>query len=196
MRIAVHRNGQLTWSTPARADEDTLREPSRLLLVQALAALRQGGVKIGWPPGVDADSLAFDLRYRWPDVDPQGMMQPLLVRVAAIPMFSMAMPRSTPVVVRRPPQITYPAGSQSASVEGTVVLQFIVDSTGRVATKTIEDRWPADRPRPSGQLAEHYRAFLNAVRWGLSAARYQPATLGGCAVPQLVEQPFSFGLMR
>jgi hypothetical protein len=117
-----------------------------------------------------------------------------LVRIAAIPMFSMAMPRIKPVVVRRPPRIIYPPDAGLGRIEGTVILHFVVDSTGRAVANTIKDKWPTDRPRITGQFAEHYQAFVNAAKWGLSAARYEPATQGGCPVPQIVEQPFNFYL--
>jgi hypothetical protein len=196
VRVAVHRDGRFTWSTPRRDGEDTLSAPSRLLLVRAVTALREAGAKIGWPPDVAGDSAAFDLVSRWPDVTPTGTMQPLMVRIAAMPMFSMAMPRSKEVVVRRPPRITYPPDAGLGRIEGTVILQFVVDSTGRVVSNTMKDKWPMDRPRITGQFAEHYQAFVNAAKWGLTTARFEPATLGGCPVPQRVEQPFNFSLNR
>jgi len=123
-------------------------------------------------------------------------MQPLLVRVAAIPMFSMAMPRSQPVAIRRPGHLNYPPSERSASIEGVIVLQFIVDSTGHVVYKSIKDTWPTNRPRLTGVSGAHYDAFLNAARLAASEARYDPAKVGGCPVKQVVEQPFTFSLAR
>jgi hypothetical protein len=71
-------------------------------------------------------------------------------------------------------------------------MQFVVDSSGRVDPATLRDLWPADRPRLTGELGGHYRAFLSAVRDGLADARYVPARVGGCATRQLVQQPFEF----
>jgi len=194
VRIVAHRDGHFTWPTASSSSVDTSHAPGRLLLVSALASLRDAGARIGWPASVPGDSATFDLAYRWADVAPDGTIQPLLVRMAAMPMFSMAMPRSTQVVQRRPPHITYPQESRAAFTQGELILQFVVDTSGRVQTNTIHDKWPADLPRLSGWKAEHYQSFLNAVKWGLSSARYDPATIGGCKVLQVVEQPFSFTL--
>ena len=195
VRIVAHRDGHFTWTSP-RDGEDSLHGPSRLLLVRALTALRDGGTKVHWPAGTVGDSVSFDLTYRWPDVGVDGTMRPILVRDAALPMFSMAMPRGKEVAVRRPPRISYPLKSQDAFIEGVVILEFIVDSTGRVKMNTIRDTWPANRPRLIGEKAEFYQAFLDAAKWSLSSARYEPATLGGCPVPQLVQLPITFSLER
>jgi hypothetical protein len=196
IRTAVHRDGRLTWSIPPqRWRTDTLRAPSRQVLVQALTAVRDAGGRIAWPAEVPGDSLTFDLKYRWPDVGPDGKLRPLLVR-DAVPVFSMAMPWSKPVVVRSPPQVHYPMAAQTQSMEGTVVLEFVVDSTGRAVRETIEERWPSDRPRLTGVSGANYREFLTAAKWGVVAARFDPATVGGCAVPQLVQWPFTFRLRR
>lgn len=196
LRVVAHRAGGFTWS-PALgwAGEDTLDAPSRHLLVQALTALRQGGVRLGWPAGVQAESLTFDLEYRWSDISEGGKVHPLTAR-HAVPVFSMAMPWVRPVVLRRRPHISYPSGSQTRGVQGTVVLQFVVDTAGRVEQDTIEERWPADRPRLTGELAEHYQAFLTAAKRSLAATRYHPARIGGCVVRQFVQQPFQFNLRR
>lgn len=196
LRIAAHRDGRFTWSIPPRrSDGDTLRAPSRLLLEQALTTIRDAGTRIGWPADLSGDSLMFDLVYRWPDVAPDGSLQPLSVR-EAVPVFSMAMPWSKPVVVRYQQPVTYPYRERLAEVEGTVIVKFVVDTTGRASMNTFEDSWPTGRPKPTGALAEYYRSFLNSVRWSLSAARFEPARLGGCVVPQLVQQEFSFSLTR
>ena len=77
-----------------------------------------------------------------------------------------------------------------------MILQFVVDSTGRTVRETIEERWPPDRPRLTGVSGANYREFLTAAKWGLAAARFDPATVGGCAVPQLVQWPFMFRIKR
>lgn len=196
VRVAVHEDGRFTWSIPPRRSEsDTLRTPSRLLLEQALTTLRAAGERVRWPAIGAHDSLTFDLAYRWPDVAPDGTVQPLVVR-EAVPVFSMAMPWSQPVVVRSPPQVHYPMAAQAQSMEGTVILQFVVDSTGRTARETIEERWPPDRPRPTGVAGANYREFLAAAKLGVVAARFDPATVGGCAVPQLVQWPLMFRVKR
>jgi hypothetical protein len=195
VRIYVHRDGRFTlWTPPVRGD--TLYDASRELLVRSLAALSDAGTKIGWPPDVAGDSAAFDLGYRWPDVAPDGTRYPFLIRTAAIPVFSMAMPRSKELAIRRPPRLTYPPEAKDGGVGGVIILAFVVDSTGRVMMNTVKDKWPTDRPRLTGWSGSRYQAFVNAARMALSYALFDPATVGGCPVSQPAEQPFTFTLSR
>jgi len=82
------------------------------------------------------------------------------------------------------PRPRYPADLQRAGIEGTLMVQFVVDSTGRVDEKTLT--FPADA-QPG---------FLRAVRDALVRSRYFPAELAGMRVRQLVQQQFSFVLAR
>lgn len=80
----------------------------------------------------------------------------------------------------RPP--TYPDALRSRGIEGEVYVRFVVDVSGHVDTKTIE------MLTPSSPL------FMNAVRYSLERARFQPAEAAGRKVAQLVEQRFQFRL--
>jgi periplasmic protein TonB len=78
----------------------------------------------------------------------------------------------------------YPDMLRSANVEGEVLAQFVVDTTGRVEQGSLKI------------LKSSHDLFTNAVRQHLAAARYYPAEIGGRKVKQLVQQPFNFGLTR
>lgn len=107
VRIEVHRDGRFTlWTPPERGD--TLLEPSRMLLKRSIAALSDAGTKLRWPADLPGDSVAFDLGYRWADVALDGTTRPFVVRSAAIPVFSMAMPRGKELGILRAPHIAYP----------------------------------------------------------------------------------------
>jgi len=82
------------------------------------------------------------------------------------------------------PHPRYPDDLQRAGVEGTLVVQFVVDSTGRVDAKTLA--FP-DNAQPG---------FLRAIRDALLHSRFLPAELAGIRVRQLVQQQFSFVLIR
>ena len=82
------------------------------------------------------------------------------------------------------PHPRYPDDLQRAGVEGTLVVQFVVDSTGRVDAKTLA--FP-DHAQPG---------FLRAIRDALLHSRFLPAELSGIRVRQLVQQQFSFVLIR
>ena len=78
----------------------------------------------------------------------------------------------------------YPDMLRSANVEGEVLAQFVVDTSGRVESGSIKI------------LKSSHDLFTNAVRQSLTAARYYPAEIGGRKVKQLVQQPFNFTLTR
>lgn len=76
----------------------------------------------------------------------------------------------------------YPAALRAANVEGQVIAQFVVDTTGRVEVRTFEVK--------SSDHAE----FTAAVADALPALRFSPARVGGHPVKQLVRMPFMFSL--
>jgi len=82
------------------------------------------------------------------------------------------------------PRPRYPASLQARDVEGTFVVKFVVDSTGRVESKSLQ--FPQ----------ETHRLFIRSVRDALLRSRFLPAELAGRRVPQLVQQRFSFVLER
>lgn len=136
------------------------------------------------------------MSYLWPEVSRDRVVQPMEARFA-VPVFSLPMPWTEPLRLRRQPSIRFPqfppeSPLRANRAEGTVILEFVVDSTGRVQAHTIEEQWPADRPRLTGDLAAHYEAFLDAARRGVARARFHPALIGGCPVQQLAQMPFVF----
>lgn len=82
------------------------------------------------------------------------------------------------------PHPRYPDDLQRAGIEGSFVVQFVVDSTGRVDAKTLA--FP-ENTQPG---------FLHAVKEALLRSRFLPAELAGIRVRQLVQQQFSFVIVR
>lgn len=82
------------------------------------------------------------------------------------------------------PHPRYPDQMQRQGVEASFLVQFVVDSTGRVDAKTL------DFPKTT------HPAFLKAVRDALLRSRYLPAELAGIRVRQLVQQQFTFVIAR
>lgn len=82
------------------------------------------------------------------------------------------------------PSPDYPASLRSASVEGEVLVQFVVDTTGRVVPASITI------------LRATHGLFGDSVRRWLLRTRYTPAEAGGRLVSQLVQQPIGFSLRR
>jgi protein TonB len=82
------------------------------------------------------------------------------------------------------PRPRYPDALKRQGVEGSFVVEFVVDSTGRVDEKTMS--FPTTT----------HPMFLRAVRDALLHSRFFPAELAGVRVRQLVQQQFSFVLIR
>ena len=81
-----------------------------------------------------------------------------------------------------PPE--YPSALQSAQVEGSVLVQFVVDTTGHVEHTSI------------AIVKASHEQFASAVRRWLARTRYTPAQIRGRPVRQLVQQEVAFSLDR
>jgi protein TonB len=88
----------------------------------------------------------------------------------------------TPDPRNAPPR--YPDMLRSANVEGEVLAQFVVDTTGRADMSTFKI------------LKSTHDLFTNAVKAALPNMRFFPAEVGGKHVKQLVQMPFQFNLTK
>jgi protein TonB len=79
---------------------------------------------------------------------------------------------------------TYPDMLRSAKVEGEVVAQFVVDTTGRAEMNTFK------------VLKSSHDLFTSSVKSALPNMKFYPAQLAGRKVKQLVQMPFVFGLNK
>jgi len=82
------------------------------------------------------------------------------------------------------PAPRYPDKLRLAKIEGQVVADFVVDTTGRVEITTFKVLKSTDP------------LFTEAVRSGLAAMKFSPALVGGRKVKQLIEMPFVFSLQE
>jgi len=82
------------------------------------------------------------------------------------------------------PAPRYPAMLQSAGIEGDFMVQFVVDSTGKVDPDHIQ--FPN----------EMHRLFVESVRNALLRARFFPAQIAGKFVSQHAIQEFKFTLSK
>ncbi|MEO8564291.1 MAG: M56 family metallopeptidase [bacterium] len=80
--------------------------------------------------------------------------------------------------------LKYPAAMRHANREGEVLAQFVVSENGTPELDSFKVLKSSDA------------AFTDAVRTALPAMRFSPARIGGAAVRQLVQQPFTFSLSR
>ena len=93
--------------------------------------------------------------------------------------------REVELAFRQSGRLTHMAFDEGDAVaEGTVMAQFIVDSTGRV------------EPGSFKVLKSDHDLFTAAVKSALPNMRFLPAEVGGRHVKQLVQQPFQFALTK
>jgi TonB family protein len=78
----------------------------------------------------------------------------------------------------------YPSVLQDMGIEGSFIVRFIVDSTGKVPNDKISF--------PSSM----HRLFADAVRVALQRSRYLPARVGGQPVTEQVTQEFRFEMRK
>lgn len=79
---------------------------------------------------------------------------------------------------------SYPDMLRSAGIEGSVLAQFVVDTSGKAEMNTFK------------ALKSDNALFETAVKNALQRMRFLPAEVGGKKVKQLVQQPFQFSLNR
>jgi TonB family protein len=78
--------------------------------------------------------------------------------------------------------LKYPEALRAAKVEGEVLAQFVVDTSGHYEDVSFK------------VLKSSHELFTQAVRDALPQLRFTPAEVGGMKVRQLVQQPFTFSL--
>jgi TonB family protein len=78
----------------------------------------------------------------------------------------------------------YPTELRTANIEGEVLAQFTVDTTGAPVMETFK------------VLKSTHDLFTQAVRSALPGMRFNPALVGGRPVRQLVQMPFQFNLSK
>jgi TonB family protein len=87
-----------------------------------------------------------------------------------------------PVVARGTLRLRYPAGMRGSGISGELLAQFVVDENGRVDMRTFK---ALKSPGPE---------FTAAVNAALTTWQFDPASVRGQKVKQLVQQAFIFRL--
>ncbi len=78
----------------------------------------------------------------------------------------------------------YPESLRQAAIDGTVLVRFVVDTTGRVDMSSV------------AVVSSTHDLFTRAVRDALPGFRFKPAESGGQHVRVLAEMPFEFHITR
>jgi periplasmic protein TonB len=78
----------------------------------------------------------------------------------------------------------YPGELRRSRTEGSVLMQFVVDTTGKADPSTIS------------VLKSSHPLFALYVRTAILLSTYHPAMIGHYRVRQLVQQPFNFAMAQ
>jgi protein TonB len=161
-----------TASQPAGTPMPTVSTPVPTVNVEIPGTLPEIGVKLD-PPGPSSAFTAPGTAAPdgSPSGAPNGVWSEHTVEKPVIALGDGARPR-------------YPDLLRSAGVEGEVLAQFVVDTTGHVEPGSIR------------VLRSAHALFAQAVERALPQARFIPAEAGGRRVRQLVQQPFAFAIAR
>lgn len=189
--VTIHRDGRTTSREPPR--EGGIDTTGVAFLRSALATAIAGQRVVEWPTELGRDSVRLRLEFsRTDSADyPKAMGPGFPVAWIKAPV------EETPRVVEHPP-IHYPREVLTSGVIGTVMMQVVVDTSGRAEPSSIEDIWPEGRPRLQGRPASYYGQLVRAARETLLGARFTPGRIGGCVMRTRVKVPFNFfiGQMR
>jgi hypothetical protein len=188
--VIAHQNGEMS----ARAKRSGGDFAATSLLAQAFDAARaRGTARLIWPDGFKADSILVRLLL-WPAYAGEKPKEVALgengMKFATFYLTEPELTPAYPLPDQEPPR--YPGDNMWNRFEGYVLMQFVVDSTGRADPNTIRDIWPAGKPRLSGESRTAYDDFLQSVRDWETRLLFKPARLGPCAIKQQVQQPLVF----
>lgn len=194
--VVVHRDGRVASALHRSGSDRVTDTTGTHLLAQSLAALTAGGgYFMLWPDGFERDSVGFQLEMHHTRISEQGTADSLRLR-QGFALFTMRVPTEEPVAVRQQHHPKYPETFPEKGVTGDLIMEFIVDTTGRAEMSTVKDVWPKGRPRLTGEQGDYYEAFRRSIVHSIARDRFEPARIGGCKVRQLVQMPFGFRIAR
>ncbi len=195
LTVIAHADGHVThqirstpWDTSAAA-----------LLARAFDAARAHELALMiWPEHAPSDSVIVRLSLRTAGVT--GKIPQVAAAGEAgmrFTVFTLLQPETFPAVpMPNQPPPRYPTENESSRVGGFVLMQLVVDTSGRAVPASIRDLWPANRPRLRGYEAQEYNAFVRSTTYWLEEIRFRPARIGTCRVRQLVQQPLEYKVVR
>jgi hypothetical protein len=174
---------------PVWLSEQSLGDSGARHLGRARAAARGGGAAFLRHDAVRRDSITRLVRQEPAMLGEDGTVTPPALR-AGFPVFSVLIPPSRSADVERI-RTNFPM-VRIRGFSGTVRLQFVIDTAGRAVSSTIRDVWPPNEARLVGPPRFAYDSVVRVMQLSLEDARFAPARIGPCVVPQLVQQAFTY----
>lgn len=192
--VVARRDGRISWKVkpPTRPSVVHVDDKGAEIVGRALDSVQARGETLVFPATVTVDSISWLLQLKRAGLDEAGEPRVPKLRMGFL-VFSVLSPRERQVSVERV-RVRYPPDLRNSGFTGRILMQFVVDTTGHAVPSTIRDLFPAGTPPLSTDEQVAYEQFLRYTRQALELGWFKPASLGGCPVPQLVQQPFSFVL--
>jgi len=186
LTVVVRRDGHAAWrQTPPADSADSL---PTALLAGAMGVVAQRA-PVTWTPSVGRDSVTIELslglvRWRLPRAE-GSTGRGYLVFVLRAP------PVTRPRLLWHMP-LHYPMMPAGQALGAQLIIEAVVDTTGRVERGSVHDRWPPNVPRYTGLQLTEYENFVNEARANIQGARFAPGRIAGCAVRVRVQIPVNF----
>lgn len=192
--VVARRNGTMEGRVrPARDPSETaINDAGVRFVARALDSAARAGERLFFPDLLAVDSVSWLFHLESGVLSESGEMSPPKIRLG-IPIFSVKAPPQRQVAAERV-RVSYPPRLRGLGFMGHVLMQFVVDTSGRVDRSTIRDLYPAGYAPLAPNERDAYEEFIRSVRFALEGAHYRPARIGGCIVRQMVQQPFNFVL--
>ena len=188
--VIAHRDGSMTRRVKTFAGDSSVAT----ILASAFDSARaRGTAMIAWPEKAKNDSVVFRL-----SIIPTGESITFERGSAPLPrvkfaVFSIAEPNISPASVQsQPEEPHYPVFNGENGITGQVIIEFVVDTLGRVDGTTIHDVWNSGKPRLQSELARYYSEFVRTAAGWAKRTGYTPAHVGPCGVPQLARISVKF----
>lgn len=191
LHLVAYKDGRIVV---VHADSSNVIGAAATLFARALDSMPTLG-QLVWSADSTRDSVRFDIAFVRPVLDSAGHVGMPTHKREAIPVFSVLAPweqRAETKPGQTPP--TYPMRAQRQRYEGTVLLQFLVDSTGHAIISSVHDLRPKAMPKWTSRDSSAYQSFLEETERAIARIEFIPARIGGCPVRQLVQMPFVYSL--
>ena len=188
--VIEHPDGSATRKAFSRFGDTS----ATALLVRAFDAARakSEGI-IVWPDGYRADSVIVRLLLLPGILPVRGRIVPPRAKRLQFGVFRVLQPFKSPALAKpAQPAPRYPPELESHRVEGSVLLQFVIDTSGKAVPSTIRDLHPANDSELNGLLGQEHMAFARSLAAAVIIWRFEPAHIGPCTVRQIVQLPVKF----
>lgn len=183
--LVIYRSQPTAW----RADAIVSPANKRVLALylDVLRGMSPDDLWLVWPKGFKADSIMVHFY-----LTPLGFGLPLGRPEMAVFSADVATVPATPALPDHQVLPQYPRDAERKRVVATVILQFVIDTTGHAEPASITNLKPSPGSVDFPNALSYYGEFVEAARSAVLASTYHPGRRGGCLVAQLVQAPFTF----